>query len=96
MARNLHKLGENVVKCSSRSPRIVPETFQEAVVRTALQVVKRRLEDIDSQLLGDTDEAKQVDFTVGRREWEVLAAADFKKPGENPPCEAVLKRSCLE
>ena len=75
--------------------RIVPETFQEAVVRTALQVVRRRLEDIDCQLEGDCDEAKQVDFTVGRREWEVLAAADFEKPAENVACEDVLKTSSI-
>ena len=32
----------------------------------------------------------QVDFAVKRREWEVLAAADFDKPGVNVACEAMF------
>ncbi|CAK9086677.1 unnamed protein product [Durusdinium trenchii] len=66
---------------------IVPETFHDEVIRTALVVVKRRLEDIDSQLMGDTDEAKQVDYMVKKREWDVLSAVDFENPGENPACQ---------
>mmetsp|Transcript_8747 Transcript_8747/g.19400 ORF Transcript_8747/g.19400 Transcript_8747/m.19400 type:complete len:679 (+) Transcript_8747:71-2107(+) len=72
---------------------IVPETFSDAVIRTALQVVKRRMEDIDSQLMADTNEAKQVDFAVKRREWDVLSAADFDHPGVNGPCEDWLHDS---
>eukprot|EP00435_Cladocopium_sp_Y103_P036835 s78_g9.t1 len=72
---------------------IVPETFSDAVIRTALQVVKRRMEDIDSQLMADTNEAKQVDFAVKRREWDVLSAADFDHPGVNVPCEDWLHES---
>lgn len=59
------------------------ETFQEGVVRTALRVVKRRLTDIDSKLLSDTNEAEQVDFRVKRKEWDILLAADFETPQTN-------------
>jgi len=77
----------------SHQEGIAPQTFSEAVVRTALQVVKRRGEDIDSQLVTETNEAKQVDFIVKRREWEVLAAADFENPSENAASEDWLQDS---
>jgi len=32
-----------------------------------------------------------VDFIVKRREWEVLAAADFENPSENAASEAMVK-----
>mmetsp|Transcript_20180 Transcript_20180/g.47745 ORF Transcript_20180/g.47745 Transcript_20180/m.47745 type:complete len:699 (+) Transcript_20180:49-2145(+) len=57
-----------------------PESFHESVVRAALAVASRRLDNIDSQLCADTDEAQQVDFVVKRREWELLAGVDLDKP----------------
>ena len=44
-----------------------PWSHLDASSSEALQVVKRRMEDIDSQLMADTNEAKQVAGTVVKR-----------------------------
>mmetsp|Transcript_15445 Transcript_15445/g.27390 ORF Transcript_15445/g.27390 Transcript_15445/m.27390 type:complete len:921 (+) Transcript_15445:93-2855(+) len=56
------------------------QTFQEGVVRTALEVLKRRIKDVDEMLDGEDNAGEQLGFSVRPSEWDVLQEANLENP----------------